>query len=121
MLFKELGLQIVQAQVITDPVDPLGDRFGTLADIFGFAINVIIGLSVGLALVFLGLGGIKYITSAGDAKAAQEARALIANAIIGMVIALGAVAIMSILFNILGVQEFDLGDVPIMPPINLGG
>jgi hypothetical protein len=103
-------LQKVYAQVSTNADDPFGGRFDTLANVFGVALNVIMGVAVSLAVVFLGLGGIKYITSKGDAKAAEEARTWLTNAIIGLVIALGALAVKSILFGILGISSIS-GDV----------
>ena len=96
-------LQRVYAAVSPGVKDPFNDNFGTLADVFGVAMNVIMGVAVSLAVIFLGLGGIKYITAQGDAKAAEEARTMLTNAIIGLVISLGALAIKTIvLTSILG-------------------
>jgi hypothetical protein len=101
-------LTSVYAQVGKTVTNPLG-QFTTLADVFGVAMNVIIGVAVSLAVIFLGLGGIKYITAQGDAKAAEEARTMLTNAIIGLVIALGALAIKTIVLDsILGVGDGDL-------------
>ncbi len=91
-------LTTVYAQVSSGVTNPL-DQFQTLADVFGVAMNVIMGVAVSLAVIFLGLGGIKYITAQGDAKAAEEARTMLTNAIIGLVIALGALAIKSIVLD----------------------
>jgi hypothetical protein len=102
-----------QNGVSPDVKDPLENFFGvgqapTLSAVFGGAMNVIMGVAVSLALVFLGLGGIKYITSKGDAKAAEEARTWLTNAIIGLVIALGALAIRAIVLDsILNVDNVD--------------
>jgi hypothetical protein len=61
--------------------------------------NVILGVAVSLSVIFLGLGGIKYITARGDAKAAEEARTWLTNAVIGLVIALGALAVKTIVLD----------------------
>ena len=94
-------LQEVFAQVDTAVTNPLS-RFATLGDVFGVAMNVIMGVAVSLSVIFLGLGGIKYITAKGDAKAAEEARSWLTNAVIGLVVALGALAVRQIALGILG-------------------
>ena len=91
-------LQRVFAKVSTNATNPLS-RFTSLADVFGVAMNVIMGVAVSLSVIFLGLGGIKYITAAGDAKAAEEARSWLTNAVIGLVITLGALAVKTIVLG----------------------
>jgi hypothetical protein len=91
-------LQKVYAAVNTDVDNPL-DQFNSLADVFGVIMNVILGVAVSLSVIFLGLGGIKYITARGDAKAAEEARTWLTNAVIGLVIALGALAVKTIVLD----------------------
>ncbi len=94
-------LQRVFAKVATNATNPLS-RFTNLADVFGVAMNVIMGVAVSLSVIFLGLGGIKYITAKGDVKAAEEARSWLTNAVIGLVVALGALAVRQIALGILG-------------------
>ncbi len=94
-------LERVYAQIENTVSNPLED-ITTLAMVFGMMINVVIGVAIALSVIFLGIGGIKYITSQGDAKAADAARAAITNAVIGLVVALGALAIRAIVLNILG-------------------
>ena len=98
-------LQRVYAEVNATVTDPLTTFFGgpaTLSKVFGAAMNVIMGVAVSLSVIFLGLGGIKYITAKGDAKAAEEARSWLTNAVIGLVVALGALAVRQIALGILG-------------------
>jgi hypothetical protein len=95
-------LQKVYAEVQTGVSDPLNSVFGgdpTLAKVFGLMMNVIMGVAVSLSVIFLGLGGIKYITARGDAKAAEEARTWLTNAVIGLVITLGALAVKTIVLT----------------------
>lgn len=101
-------LQKVLAQVNTDVTNPLS-RFATLSDVFGVAMNLIMGVAVSLSVIFLGLGGIKYITAKGDVKAAEEARSWLTNAVIGLVVALGALAVRQIAIGILGADTLDPG------------
>ncbi len=100
-------LQRVFAKVSTNATNPLS-RFTSLADVFGVAMNVIMGVAVSLSVIFLGLGGIKYITAAGDAKAAEEARSWLTNAVIGLVVALGALAVRQIALGILGTNAVNI-------------
>ena len=95
-------LQRVYAEVNATVKNPLNGFFtgpATLSQVFGAAMNVIMGVAVSLSVIFLGLGGIKYITAAGDAKAAEEARSWLTNAVIGLVITLGALAVKTIVLG----------------------
>jgi len=100
-------LQRVFALVSTDADNPL-KRFTSLADVFGVAMNVIMGVAVSLSVIFLGMGGIKYITAKGDVKAAEEARSWLTNAVIGLVVALGALAVRQIALGILGTNAVNI-------------
>jgi len=102
-------LQRVFAKVGTNAVNPL-PQFVNLADVFGVAMNVVMGVAVSLSVIFLGLGGIKYITAKGDVKAAEEARSWLTNAVIGLVIALGALAVRQITLGILGQTASNLDE-----------
>ena len=95
-------LQRVYAEVnatVKDPLDTFFDGTATLSKVFGAAMNVIMGVAVSLSVIFLGMGGIKYITAKGDAKAAEEARSWLTNAVIGLVVTLGALAVKPIVLG----------------------
>ena len=63
--------------------------------------TLIIGVIV-LALAFIIISGIQWITSGGDAKKIEGARGRLTYAIIGLVIALAAFAIVSFTIQLLG-------------------
>lgn len=48
----------------------------------------ILGLTIGIVILFLIIGGVYYITSAGDEKQAQEGKKIINYTLIGLVIIL---------------------------------
>lgn len=76
--------------------------FNDLADVFGFLVNVVLGVGIAVTIVFLILGGIQYITAKGDQKAAGAARDALTNAVIGFVVVIGAFTIRTILTNVIG-------------------
>lgn len=88
---------------LDDVNNPTGTgKFGDL----GQAINTIFTFVIGLAgiifvILFL-VGGIQYLTSAGDAEAVKKAKALLINAIIGLVIVLSAWAVGNFVLDRLG-------------------
>lgn len=82
-------------------VTPIDLPFKNLADVFGFLINVVLGVGIAVTIIFLILGGIKYITAKGDQKAAGEARAALTNAVIGFIVVIGAFTIRTILLNVI--------------------
>ena len=85
----------LNAQVITLP-------FKNLADVFGFLVNVVLGVGIAITIIFLILGGIQYITAKGDQKAAGAAREALTNAVIGFIVVIGAFTIRLILMNVIG-------------------
>lgn len=104
---------VVYAAVPTTVTNPLS-AYENLAQIFGVVTNIAVGVGVALTVVFLILGGIQYMMSKGDQKAATQARDWLTNAVIGFVVVLGALAIRVIIQNVIGAEGFR-GDPTIDP------
>lgn len=73
-----------------------------IMDLFAIITNVIIYVGLGLVLVFLALGFIKFITSQGDKVATEQAQKWVTYAIIGGVGLLAVFAIKSLMLNLVG-------------------
>lgn len=73
-----------------------------LAEVFNILINVVLGAGIALTIVFLILGGIQYMASKGDQKAAQQARDWLTNAVVGFIVVVGAFTIKTIIQNMIG-------------------
>lgn len=74
----------------------------TLGGIFTIVTNVLIYIGLGLVLVFLALGFIKFITSQGDKVATEQAQKWVTYAIIGGVGLLAVFAIRTLVVNLVG-------------------
>lgn len=99
MFFNQALAYEVKPQTLGLPA-----AFNSLGDVISAILPVFISVA-GLALfAYLLMGGIKYITSGGDEKAVMEARKIITNAIIGMLIVFVAFWIVRILETILGIE-----------------
>jgi len=83
-------------------VQPIDLKFTNLSDVFGFLVNVVLGVGIAVTIIFLILGGIQYITAKGDQKAAGAARDALTNAVIGFIVVIGAFTIRTILLNVIG-------------------
>lgn len=70
--------------------------------LFKQLLNYALFFSGFVALVFIILGGIRYITSGGDPKQASAARQIITYALIGLVLILLSIAIVNFLSYITG-------------------
>jgi hypothetical protein len=66
------------------PVTPTGDL--SIASVLTTIIYWILGLSGGIAVLFLILGGLQYITSSGNKDRAEAAKQTILYAVIGLVV-----------------------------------
>ncbi len=75
--------------------------FTDLSQVFGFLVNVVLGVGIAVTIIFLILGGIQYITAKGDQKAAGAARDALTNAVIGFIVVIGAFTIRTILLNVI--------------------
>lgn len=84
------------------PADPFGGRYDALSKIFYTITNVVFYVGIALVLIFLIVGGIRYITSGGDKTGTEAARGMITSAVIGFIVVLGAFALKTIIENILG-------------------
>ena len=63
-------------------------------------INWLLGISFGIAVLFLIIGGFWYITSAGNEETAEKGRTTAINAIIGIVIIVLAYVIINVVANL---------------------
>ena len=101
MNLPDLLVGFVQAETPKN-VTPISLPFNDLGDVFGFLVNVVLGVGIAVTIVFLILGGIQYITAKGDQKAAGAAREALTNAVIGFIVVIGAFTIRTILLNVIG-------------------
>jgi len=65
-------------------------------------INTANALAVLLAVLFLAVGGIKYITSSGNKEKATEAKTLLTQVLIGLAVVLGINIIINIFTGLIG-------------------
>lgn len=77
-------------------------KFKQLQDLIGRAISAIIALGGIILFVMLLVGGIKYITSGGDPKAAEGAKHTITFAVGGLVLVLLSYLILVIIGKVTG-------------------
>ena len=93
---------MVYAAANTNVTNPLnGSGINSLGNLFGLAINIVMGVGVALTVIFLILGGIKYVTSQGDKTQTQTARESLTNAVIGFIVVIGAFVIRTIVLGLL--------------------
>ena len=64
-------------------------------------INVALGVAGLVAVLFLIIGGFRYITSAGNEETAEQAKKIITNAIIGIVVIILSFVIVRVISNAL--------------------
>ncbi|MCA9307956.1 hypothetical protein KC980_00420 [candidate division WWE3 bacterium] len=86
-------------------------RFTNIASVLGFVLNIILGIGIFLTVAYLVIGGIQYVTSKGDVKAADTARQSITNAVIGFVVIMGATTIKFIVQATLGTDDVAVDNV----------
>jgi riboflavin transporter FmnP len=85
-----------------------GLGYNSIGNIAGILLNVAVGIGISLAVIFLAFAGIQYMSSGGDPKATDIARNSIKNAVIALVLSLGALTVKAIVLNLFGAQGVDL-------------
>ena len=76
-----------------------------LQKIVNFAIQSLLMVAAILAFIFFILGGISWITSAGNKEALEKAKKKLTYSILGLIIALLSFVIIRVLANIFGVEQ----------------
>lgn len=85
----------------------------TLPAVVPVLIQVILIISALVALVFMIIGGIKWITAGGDKAATESARGTLTSALIGLVIVFAAWAIIRLIELFFGIHILTLEIPPI--------
>lgn len=107
-MIKDVLIQKVLAEAEDVPTDPDFNNIiqsnlflnATIGGVFNIVTNIIIYVGLGLVLVFLALGFIKFITSQGDKVQTEQAQKWVTYAIIGGVGLLAVFAIRGIILRI---------------------
>ena len=86
----------------------LGNPAGQEATLFDKVISTTIGLLTSIAFIYFTinflLGAISWITSSGDAKAAEAAKTKLTSNLIGLVITIAAIFLTDFIGDILGID-----------------
>ncbi|OGC54728.1 hypothetical protein A2797_01510 [candidate division WWE3 bacterium RIFCSPHIGHO2_01_FULL_48_15] len=85
----------------------------TVAGFFGLVVNGLTAVAGTIALLYLVIGGIRYIMSGGDKVAVEGAREQITSAIVGLIIVFGAWFIITVIGSLLGIDT-------ILKPVDSG-
>ena len=75
---------------------------GSLSQVIDNVRNVLIGLLVGLATLFLTVGGVRYLSADGDPGEVERAKKSLRNAAIGYGLAMLAPVIVTVLQSLVG-------------------
>lgn len=87
------------------PQPVIAAEFTTFRGVLAAAINVVFYVGIALTIIFLIIGGIRYITSGGDKAGVEAARGSITSAIIGFIVVIGAFTVKIIIEKMLGVTQ----------------
>lgn len=80
----------------------------SLGSIIGFAVTILFIVAVLIALVFLILGGIKWITSGGDKANVETARNQIIAAVVGLILVFLSFFILNLVLQAFNLSLFSL-------------
>jgi len=106
-MLNSLFVQKVYAAIPTGAINPL-TGIKNLSTLFTWATNLIIIVGLGLVIVFLAVGFIRFITSQGDKLQTEIAQKWVTYAVLGGVGLFAVYAIKAVLLNIVGANESDI-------------
>ena len=118
-----LAVPLVAGAQLADPNEPITDTnffeniFGCPAGegvlcIIGNILQFILAIAFIIAVIFLVVGGFRYIVSQGNEEAVEKAKSTITSAIIGIVVVVLAWIILTIVLNL--VQQGEAGEVTLL-------
>lgn len=103
-------VSVANAQPLITPVTgPSGTARSVVSNLFTRITEIASIIAGGLAIIFLIVYGIQYITAAGDVEKAKKARANIVNAVIGIIIFTAAYFIVHLASSISGLLNGAFG------------
>jgi hypothetical protein len=73
------------------------------ANIIRSAVNLLLFVAFVVALIFLVIGGIRWVLSGGDKEGAGKAKETVTAALVGLAVVLGAWILISIILNFFGI------------------
>ena len=91
-------------EITVDPGTGYATNFGAM---FSSFLNIVMLIAAVLVFAFLIMGGIEWITSGGDKNKAESARNKITSAVIGLVIVAASYAIVNLVVQFLGFDNFN--------------
>ena len=91
-------------------VNPL-PNVGSLGDIFGLILNIIMGVGWALVFIMLAMGFVQYVLSRGEKTAVENAQKWLTYAVIGGVGLFFVYVLKSIIPNLLGVNGGTVNNV----------
>ena len=98
------------SSILKAVTDPFGINFTKLSDIYGIALNVLLGASLTIGTIAIIVSGIQFILSEGDPKAIDTAKKYLTVSVIAIAVALMAFAIKAILVGMVGGVINDVPD-----------
>jgi hypothetical protein len=101
-LIKTAWAATIPTNFPNEPLVP--SQYRSIGGILGAILNVVFYVGIAMSIIFLIIGGIKYITAGGDETKVAAARGQVTNAIIGFVIVIAAFTVRYIVQNLIGVQ-----------------
>lgn len=101
---EKLALTIDGTKIPAPQGVPAGGLFTKGEDILKASVNLLFIVAAVLAIIFLILGGIRWITSGGDPKGVEAARKQITYAIIGLIIVFLAFLIVNTIGGLFGIK-----------------
>jgi hypothetical protein len=90
--------------VVSAQVDPVV----AICNILEVIQMILLAVGLGIAVIILIIGGIRYLTSGGDAEKAGGAKNMIINAIIGIIIILAAAFVLALVQGLLVRSGIDM-------------
>ena len=90
---------IALAQIQDAPDIPIINASPNIEAVIIKIINIILGFSAALAVLFLIIGGIRYIISQGNAEAMESAKKTLLYAIIGLLVIVLSLVILNLVLN----------------------
>jgi len=102
------GVIMLPSRVYAQGWQPTTGYGGTLTQLIKDGLNTAIILAAVVAVGFLVINGIKYMTSAGDTGKTEEAQKGIASALIGLVICIAAAVIVNFVLARLNITPQEL-------------
>lgn len=80
----------------------VGTTFAEFGDVTSVVLNAMIGAGISIAVIYIVVAGIRYMTAQSNPRAKETAQKALTYSVLALILSLGAITVKTIIFSTIG-------------------